>query len=388
MKIKKLLALSLALAMALALAACGGGSATTTATPTPTAAANTYELALITDIGTIDDKSFNQGAWEGLVQYAEEHNITHQYYKPTEKSDAEYLNAISLAVEGGAKLIVTPGYLFESSIYEAQTLYPDVKFVLLDGQPHTADYKTYEIKDNVYSIFYAEQQAGFLAGYAAVKDGFTKLGFQGGMAVPAVIRYGYGFVQGAEAAAKEMGLPEGSISIKYNYSGDFAATPENQTRAASWYEDGTEIIFACGGAVGNSVMAAAEAGKDKWVIGVDVDQYAESDTVISSAMKMLGTSVYNAISDFYNGSFPGGQIVTLDIAVDGVGLAMDNAKWRTFSAADYQKLHDAMVADTDGIASSILTNTVGDTDRNGTADEFSDFLVAANLKYVTITEVK
>ena len=129
-----------------------------------------------------------------------------------------------ITIQGGAKVVVTPGFLFEPAIYEAQDLYPETSFIILDGTPHTADYATFRIEANVYSIFYAEQQAGFLAGYAAVKDGYTKLGFMGGMAVPAVVRFGYGFVQGAEYAAEELGLD--SVELKYHYTGDFAATPK------------------------------------------------------------------------------------------------------------------------------------------------------------------
>lgn len=323
---KKLLILFMALVLSVTmLAGCGAGSG--------------YELALVTDVGTIDDKSFNQGSWEGLKEYATKHNKTYQYYQPSEATNAAYLESIGLAVKGGAKVIVTPGFLFEVPIYEAQTQYPDVKFVLLDGEPHDENYEDDKTEDNVLCILYAEEEAGFMAGYAAVKDGFTKLGFQGGMAVPAVIRYGYGFLQGAEVAAQEMGLGAGSISVMYNYSGDFAATPENQARAAGWYQAGTEVIFACGGAVGNSVMAAAEASTDKYVIGVDVDQYAESPSVISSAMKMLGNSVYQALESYYGKKWDGGKTWILDSTNDGVGLAMDNAKWRSFSKADYDVLY-------------------------------------------------
>lgn len=330
------------------------------ATPEPSASAEPaqegYELALITDIGTIDDKSFNQGSWEGLEKYAKEKNISHKYYKPTEKTDAAYLSAIDLAITGGAKVVVTPGFLFEPAIFQAQDLYPDVNFILLDGSPNNGAYddtREERIEKNVYSIFYAEQQAGFLAGYAAVKDGYKKLGFMGGMAVPAVVRFGYGFVQGAEYAAKEMGLAAGDVAVKYTYVGNFDATPENQTLAASWYQEGTEVIFACGGAVGNSVMAAAEAANAK-VIGVDVDQYAESDTVITSSMKMLGNSVYQALEKYYAGEFPGGQSVSLDVAVDGVGLPMENSRFNTFTQADYDAIYAKLVADEGGLASGLV----------------------------------
>lgn len=295
-----------------------------------------YELALITDIGTIDDKSFNQGSWEGVEAYAKEHEITYKYYQPSEKTTDAYLNTISLAIDGGAKVVVCPGYLFEEAVYEAQDLHKDIKFILLDGQPHDADYADFKINDNVYSVFYAEEQAGFLAGYAAIKDGNTKLGFMGGMAVPAVKRFGYGFVEGAEYAANELGLTD--VDVKYHYTGGFDATPEAKAMATSWYNEGTEVIFACGGAVGNSVMAAAEDTGAK-VIGVDVDQSSESDTVITSALKMLSNSVYDAIEAYYNDSFPGGQIITLDAADSGVGLPMETSKFETFNQADYDAIY-------------------------------------------------
>nr|WP_312372180.1 BMP family ABC transporter substrate-binding protein [Lachnoclostridium sp.] len=298
-----------------------------------------YELALVTDVGTIDDKSFNQGAWEGLSKYATEKNKTHKYYQPAEATTAAYIDTIALAVKGGAKLIVCPGYKFSEAVFEAQTTYPDVKFIILDSQPEKAEDKT--IKDNVYAVYYAEHQAGFLAGYAAVKDGYTKLGFMGGMAVPAVKHYGYGFVLGAETAAKEMGIDK--IDMKYHYTGGFAATPEAKTTAASWYQSGTQVIFGCGGAVGNSVMAAAQDNNGK-VIGVDVDQSNESATVITSAMKELNKSVYDAIALFYEGKFPGGKIVTLDVKAEGVGLPLKTSKFQKFTEADYGAVYAKLVS--------------------------------------------
>ena len=299
-----------------------------------------YELALVTDIGTIDDKSFNQGSWEGVKQYAEENNITYKYYQPTEKTTDAYLDQIEQAVKGGAKVVVCPGFLFEQAVFLAQDEYPEISFIILDGQPHDGTWTEFKINDNVYSIFYAEQEAGFLAGYAAVKEGYTKLGFMGGMAVPAVIRFGYGFIQGADYAASELGID--TIDLKYHYTGGFNASPEVQSMAASWYQAGTEVIFACGGAVGNSVMAAAEAADTK-VIGVDVDQSNESESVITSAMKMLSVSVYDAISDFYAGNFPGGQVVVRSADEDGVGLPMNSSRFETFTQEDYDAIYQKLL---------------------------------------------
>ena len=296
------------------------------------------ELALVIDVGTIDDKSFNQGSWEGVEKYGEENGISYNYYKSAEATTDSFQNTIELAIEGGAKVIVCPGYLFEEPIYNLQDQYPDVKFILIDGEPHDADYN-YATADNTMAVLYQEDQAGFLAGYAAVKDGYTNLGFMGGMALPAVIRYGYGYLAGADYAAKEMNE---TVNVTYTYTGSFEATPEAQSMATSWYKAGTEVIFGCGGSVGNSVMSAAEASNGK-VIGVDVDQSSESDTVITSAMKMLSNSVYDAITSAYSGDFQGGKTTTFNVINDGVGLAMDTAKFNSFTKEDYQEIYNDLV---------------------------------------------
>ncbi len=325
-----------------------------------------YELALVTDLGTIDDKSFNQGAWEGMKKYAEENGISYKYYQPQEGTTDSYVETIGLAVEGGAKLVVCPGFLFEEPVFIVQDQYPDVHFILLDGEPHNGDYSEYRTNDTVMPILFQEDQAGYLAGYAAVKDGMTKLGFMGGMAVPAVIRYGYGFVQGADAAAKELGV---DVEIMYNYTGAFAATPEAQAMAASWYQNGTEVVFGCGGAVGNSVMAAAEEAGTK-VIGVDVDQSGESDTVITSAMKMLSNSVYDGVKAFYDGSFPGGETSVFTAANDGVGLPMETSKFEAFTNEDYEAVLADLKAGKITINNSTEDSTTADLTLSNTTVSF------------------
>jgi len=297
-------------------------------------AVESFDLALVTDLGTIDDKSFNQGSWEGLVKYARENGISHKYYQPSEQSNDAYLTTIDLAVRGGAKIVVTPGFLFEVPVFVAQDRYPNVNFILVDGVPHNADYSTFKTGKNSVGVLYAEDQAGFLAGYAAVKDGNRRLGFVGGMAVPAVVRFGCGFVQGAEYAANELGLAADSVTVNYHYTGVFEARPEIQTLAASWFNSGVDVIFACGGAIGNSVMAAAEQTGKK-VIGVDVDQSGESPTVITSAMKGLQVSVYDCIKAYYQGRFPGGETLVFTATNDGVGLPMNTSKFQTFRMSDY-----------------------------------------------------
>jgi basic membrane protein A len=331
MVMKKFLALVMILALVFTLFACAK-------------AADTYDIALVTDVGNIDDKSFNEGAWNGVKQYAEANKITFAYYRPTEDSTAARVETIKSAIDKGAKTVVCPGYLFEEAIYNVQDLYPKVQFLLLDGQPHTADYKTYKTSPNVHCILYQEEQAGYLAGYAAVMDGYTKLGFLGGMAVPAVVRYGYGYVQGADAAAQAKGLAAGTIKIKYWYCGGFAPTDEIKNTMAGWYTDGTEVVFSCGGGIYLSATAAAKTAGKK-VIGVDVDQAAQSDTIITSAMKDLTNSVKIALTSLYanKGKWDAahaGITATLGAKDNCVGLPTATASWRLtkWTVAEYEAL--------------------------------------------------
>ncbi|KYH28093.1 MULTISPECIES: BMP family lipoprotein [Clostridium] len=390
---KKVLGIALSAVLSVGLlAGCGGGNSSKSGDNSQSGSGSKgFQIALITDKGNIDDKSFNQGSWEGVVKFAKENNITHKYYKPEEASDAGYLAQIDLAVAGGAEVVVTPGYLFEVPVYVAQSKYPDVKFILLDGAPHDADNKDTTIKSNVASIKYAEEQSGYLAGYAAVKDGMTKLGFMGGMAVPAVQAFGYGFLQGAEAAAKELNLPDGSINVTYHYTGDFAETDTNKATAKTMYQEGTEVIFACGGSVGKSVIsAAAEAGKK--VIGVDVDQRYDSETVITSATKGLGASVIEVLESIYkNNTWDkyGGKTIVFDATNDGVGLpttvigdekadAFD--RFKKFTKADYEKVYETLKS---GAVKPIRTIKVADPDGYATADELTKGLNLVKVKVKT-----
>ena len=350
-----------------------------------------FEIALITDKGNIDDKSFNQGSWEGVVQFAEAEGISHQYIKPEEASDAGYLAAIDLAVAGGAKVVVTPGFLFEVAVYEAQTKYPDVKLILLDGTPHTADYATFETKENVASILYSEEQSGYLAGNAAVKDGMTKLGFMGGMAVPAVQAFGYGYLQGAEDAAEELGLADGSVEVTYHYTGNFEENDTNKATARTMYQEGTEVIFACGGSVGKSVMSAANEADAK-VIGVDVDQRYDSETVITSATKGLAASVIQVLESIYDtnswNTF-GGKITYFNAENAGVGLPIEvigdaNAdafdRFEQYTMEEYEATFAQLVDGTIEVKREI---EVADTTGFATAEELTTQLELAKVKATT-----
>ena len=309
-----------------------------------------YELALVTDVGNIDDQSFNQSSYEGMVAYAEENGLTYAYYRPSEDSDEARLEQIHNAVSNGAKVVILPGYLFAASAGEAQTTYPDVDFIVLDTEPEGGN------TANTVSILYQEEQAGFLAGYAVVKDGYTKLGYIGGMDVPAVIRFGYGFIQGAEYAAQEMGV---EVEMKYWYSYSFNPSDDIKNKAASWYTEGTEVIFSCGGGIYNSVVAAAEEGNGK-VVGVDSDQAHVSETIITSAMKDLPNSVILALTRLYDngGEWPedmAGVTQNLGAADNCVGLPTAETSWRfnTFTVDEYNAIYEQVKSGEITISNSI-----------------------------------
>ena len=296
-------------AAAAALTACGGSSSSTsTASSTASSAASEAgseaaskitKVALTCDTGTIDDESFNQACWSAVSSYMGDDC---QYYIPeADASDEDRETMIRQAVNDGAEVIVCVGYLYGASLAWAAEQYPEVKFVAVDVTQ--GDIGTDEIPSNCYCITFKEEQAGYLAGYAIAKDGKTKLGFLGGMAVPAVIRYGYGFVQGADAAAQELGT---NIDINYFYGGQFYGDANITSRMEGWYSNGTQVVFACGGGIYTSAAEAAKKVNAK-VIGVDVDQkgiidgdYGEGMTV-TSAMKGLRPTTINALTDIIVG---------------------------------------------------------------------------------------
>lgn len=312
-----------------------------------------FEVAMITDSGGIDDGSFNQGTWEGIVEFATANDLTYKYYKPLEVSDASYLDAIGLAVEGNAQIIVTPGYLFESSIYAAQDLYPDVKFVLIDGTPHDPTWTTWRTEDNVMPILFDEHEAGFLAGYSAVLEGYTKLGFTGGMAVPAVVKFGIGFIAGAYYAAEMEDVAITLGDATYTYFGGFGPDVAYKNIALSWYQVETQLIFSAAGGAGQSVMSAA-ADSDAVVIGVDIDQAGDSPTVLTSAMKQLGNAVKQALQAYVDGTFVGGTTQTKNAVNDGVALPMDTSRFLTFTQADYDAIFALLVAGTVDVPSTYV----------------------------------
>ena len=389
-KSKKLLALLLCLAMVFGLAACGNSNkpadsqtpapGTNTETPAPetetpgeteadpdaiedsmTSADGKYQVAFVTDVGQLKDKSFNQGTFDGVKLYAAANGLSYKYYQPangSEATDDDRYDAMKAAVEGGADVVVCAGYLQEAALRKAAIEYPDTPFVFIDGYPIQEQATEYDaagnalpndspVLTNVAGVAFQEQQAGYLAGYAAVKDGFTKLGFSGGGGGtnPACCRFGYGYVQGANAAALEKGVTV-DMNYSWQYGSNFSASTDLQTMINGWYVNGTEIVFACGGSMFQSIVAAASAN-DGYVIGVDVDQSGESEYVVTSAMKGLADAVQWAVAKVYDGTFDtiGGQQTSLGVADNAVQLPTGADSWRfeTFTVEEYEALYQQML---------------------------------------------
>lgn len=333
---KKLFKLVLSGLMATSLVACSSGKDTDGSNKT-TSATSDISVAMITDSGEITDKSFNQTTYEASKAWSEKNGADFKYYKPSADTTDARVQAIETAIAEGHNVVVMPGYLFAGSVVACAKEYPDVKFVALDVaegdlleagvtaaneqydyNPSNWDFDKYVNIDNVYCAIYQEELAGYMAGYAAVKLGYKKLGFLGGMAVPAVMRYGYGYVQGADAAAKELG--EKDVEIKYVYGGKFSEDPAIKATMDTWFANGTEVVFGCGGRVYISAAEAAKAANGK-MIGVDVDQSASIDAdygdgmTVTSAMKGLAVTVENALDEIKDGNWDklAGKIDTLGL---------------------------------------------------------------------------
>ena len=386
---KKFLAMILALVMALSLVACGDKKDDTkTDDNQGDTNETTYKVAMITDYGDITDQSFNQTTYEACKAFADANKIEFSYFKPAGDNTADRVAMIESAVDEGYNVIVMPGYAFGGAIVEAAPQHKDVKFIALDvgkgdlleagvaakGEeydynPDNWDLATYVDMSNVYCAIYQEELCGYMAGYAAVKLGYKNLGFLGGMAVPAVQRYGYGFVQGVDAAAAELKLTD--VKLNYAYGNQFSGDADITAAMDTWYAGGTEVVFACGGGIYTSAVDAAKKVEGAKVIGVDVDQAgvianyaagegADAATVegykaltVTSAMKGLYPATYDTLTDvIINGNWANyaGKIATLglvsadDPALNYVQIPMESTQWAdgAFTQDDYKTLVKAM----------------------------------------------
>ena len=367
---KKILALLLVLCMAVSLVACGGSEKAPEAAA-PAESASEYKVAMVTDYGDITDQSFNQTTWEAVIKFGEDNGVAYKYYKPTSNDTAGRVASVELAIAEGYNVIVMPGYAFGGTIAEVSGNYPEIKFIALDvaagdlletgvalkGEsydynPDNWNLTDYVYMDNVYCAIYQEELSGYMAGYAAVKLGYTKLGFLGGMAVPAVMRFGYGYVQGVDAAAKELGI---TVDMKYAYGNQFFGDADITAVMDTWYQGGTEIVFACGGGIYTSAAEAAKKVGGK-VIGVDTDQqpiidaaYGEGMTVTSAMKGLAPTTIDTLVDVVVNGNWANyaGKIVSLglvseDPAANYVQLSGTTQFGEAFTEADYAAMVKGM----------------------------------------------
>lgn len=332
-----------------------------------------YEIAMVTDYGDITDQSFNQTTWEAVVDYAKTNNKTYAYYKPAGDSTAERVAKVEQAIAQGAKVVVMPGFAFAETIYEVQDEYPEVKFIALDVaegdvfgcfyvDPYAPELELKDannephISENVVCVIFQEEEAGYLAGYAAVMEGETNLGFLGGMAVPAVQRYGYGFVQGAAAAAAEKDV---EVKMWYVYGGQFFGDATIKAEMDKWVSEGCETIFACGGGIFTSVLDAIDGKANCKLIGVDTDQSKSlpDKPVLTSAMKGLRDATMTCLDEFYGSWTVGGQVINYGLKTNTskeyVGLPRDTWSMESFTIADY----DAVLAKIRGGQINISADT-------------------------------
>ena len=343
---KKLLALLLAVAMIVCMLAGCSGSGNKGTDPDDIADEMTsedgkYQVAFITDVGQLKDKGFNQGTYDGVKLFAAANEKSYKYYQPANSesaTDEDRIAAMKMACENGAEIVVAAGYLQAAALEAAAKEFPDVHFVFIDGWALGLD--------NVAAIVFDEHQSGYLAGYATVMEGYTKLGFMGGGGGtnPACQRFGYGFAQGAQAAAAAKGV---QVELKYSwaYGANFSASTELQTMATGWYQDGTEVIFACGGSMFASISAAA-AAEDCKVVGVDVDQSGDSATVITSAMKGLADATQWAIAKHNEGKWSeiANTTTSLGVKDNAVGLPTETWSLQNWTVADYEALYAKLVS--------------------------------------------
>ena len=337
---------------------------------------DSVELAVVTDVGQLMDGGFNQGTYEGVKQYAEKNKKNYAYYQPengANATDNDRIAAMELAIEKGAKVIVAPGFLQATAMETVAKAHTDVKFVFVDGWNMGLD--------NVTAISYKEQESGFLAGYAAVMDGYTKLGgvFGGGGSNPACNRFCCGYIQGAEAAAKEKDV-QVQMTVSFRHGSSFSASNELQSQVALWYSAGIEVVFSCGGSMVNSVIAAANETQNGKVIGVDTDQAGLSERVITSAVKGLTSSVMLVLEKYYAGKWDAelaDKTSNLGAKEDSTGLPTADSSWRftTFTKEQYNTVLK-------GIKDGTITISADTPEDCSSSTAFASYM--ATLTHVTL----
>lgn len=312
-------------------------------------------IGFVTDAGGVDDKSFNQGTWEGIEQYCSENSVGATYVETTDSAQLK-TNLDLMAETDGIEVVVASGFVFANDLYSSAVAHPDTDYILIDAEPTNPETGKVESLDNVMSYYFNEQEAGYLVGYiAGTMTESNRVGFVGGLEIPPVQRFGYGFVQGVNDANPE-------ATVDYQYAGTFDDANVGNTIAETMIGQGTDIIFVSAGSTNDGVIKAAidhtVNGEKVSIIGVDRDMYEEgiytdadgneSSVVLTSAVKVVGEAAMEGLAKHFDGSFEGGTATTLGINENGVGLpeANPNVDDATIEAAK-KALEDKGTVSTD-----------------------------------------
>lgn len=323
---------------------------------------NRIEVALVTDVSDIDDKSYNEEAFRGIKKYCEEKNKKYDFFRPKYKKTDDILNAIDKAVLKGAKIVVCPNEVQAEAVNIAQKKYPNVSFLFMNGHLK-------EISSNTYEVNFSESELGFLAGYTAAMEGFRKLGFQGNEKSERSENYGFGFIQGAEYASWELNLGVGDIIIKYNYADSKTPVKETQARTQLWYNSDTEVIFVCGKKTLAGTISVAEAAPNRWIIGNEVDRCRLSSTVITTSEKLIADVVYSSLDDFFSHKFKGGERRTLGCKDNAIDVCLENGKLENFDYKKLQHIKEILANDINGVSTYMITSEyVKDVQIESTSD--------------------
>ncbi len=297
-----------------------------------------YEIALVTDDSLIMDGGHSETAWNAITEFGGTHGISHKYYKAAEQTDAAFIDAIKTAINKGAKVVMVDNNKMANAVYEMQEIYPEIKFALIDADPYDPDNGDILILQNTAAVSFDSGQAGYLAGYAAVIDGSTELGFIGESKAEDIKAFGYGYVMGAERAAGEIGVP---VTLEYKYCENPADRDAVYKTASAMYQDGAQVIFAAGRNIQEPVIEAAEA-EDGKVIGSCTDQSGKSDKVITSAVYNIKDAIKEILDGYADDKFPGGTVIEYNAHNNGIGLELKHNHLKNLTQNQYDDVYKAL----------------------------------------------
>jgi basic membrane protein A len=292
------------------------------------------KIAMVTDVGGVNDQSFNQSAWEGLKRAEKDFGVKVAYKES--KQDADYAPNMETLTDAGYDLIWGIGFLMGDAIKETAELNPDQKYAIIDFAYGD------ETPKNVACAVFQEEEPSFLVGYIAGKmTKSDKVGFVGGIKFPLIEKFEYGFMAGVKMANPK-------VEVMRQYAESFTDAAKGKAIANNMYQQGADIVFHASGGVGDGVIEAAKE-KGQWAIGVDKDQnFLAPDNVLTSAMKRVDNAIYDTGKRLIDGQFAGGQTVVYNLKNDGVGIAPTSSK----------HVPEAILKEVDGLVAKIKAGEI------------------------------